>query len=673
MFLKRMWPFFFLPLLVGLGCSQRDGGASPPSADVVASFNGGVITRGQLKAKFESLLPCCKGRYQGEEGARNLVKEMVLPTVITQAIKQKKMDLRENIREELGNLTEELNMSFLHMKFHEQIMNADEKYRDLRESYETQRAILKGYPLSERFDRLVQLHQKIHLKMAKEVEEVSQEYIRKLRSDASITKNFDVLRVKVTQAELKDFYQRHKEGLHGDEYRVPQRARVEEIRIRVEKEEGDCPACASENERKARDKAESALNELGSGAEFRTVAEKYTSDATEALKSEWVARGRNGKEFDEVVFSLDVGETSRAFKEGDVFHIVKVLDKEAGRLKTYGEIKDQIEREYRWQKGEDYLRENSDRILFTINGKPYTIGDFIKAYTRNTPSHQCHHMEKMDKEMTKDQPEQLCDFAHNDIEEQKKLVNRMIDGELVLEDTYNQMIHVEHQQEIEFMTMASLYPIFHKEEMKELIHITDKMVEDYYEKNKEDYLYPAKVKVSLLVSRGGGREEEKKKAFEKAKRAHEELKPSLFSFKKGKNFAEIVRKYSDDAETASRGGRVDVDIYECRSQIEYMLLHGFHKKIFELKPGEISDIFEFGGDYYIVQMREMESRKQEILEEVREQVKKDIMKREHREVMKTWEDDLMKSAGFTVYDENLMEAMTEASAGTEVSKTTKGS
>jgi parvulin-like peptidyl-prolyl isomerase len=649
---------------MGLGCGQEDLSSAPPHPNAVASFNGGVITRDQVKARFGELMPCCKGRYQGEQGTKALVKDMVLPAVIAQAIKEKKIDLRGNISEELGDLTNKLNMSFLHMKFHEQILNANEKYQDLRENYEYQKKVLNGYPLSERFDRLVRLHQRIHTKMAKEVEEVSQEYVQKLRREAAITKNLDVLRVKVTTEELKDFYQRHREGFHGHEYRVPEKFRVQEIKIKVNRENEDCPQCAEENEQEAKEKAESALTELRSGAEFRSVAQRYAGDNQESIKSRWIAREDNGQEFEEAVFSLEVGEISQVLKNGDVFHVVKALERQPGRFKAYEEIKDQIEREYRWQKGEDYLKENKDRILFSIDARPYTIGDFIIEYTQDTPTHECHHTENMDEEIQTEAPPQLCDFAHNDFEEQKRLVDQMIEKELIVEDTYDQMIHVEHKNEIEFLTMASLYPIFHKEEMEDLIRITDEMVEDYYENHKEEYLYPAKAKISVIMTRGGEKEEEKKRAFEKAKRAYEELKSSFFSFKKGKDFAEVARKYSDDEETAAKGGRLEVDIHECRNQIEYVILHGFHKKIFDLKPGDISDVFEYGGDYYIVQIRELESRKQLTFQEVKEQVKKDYKDKEHQKVMEKWEDDLLRSAGFVVYDQ-VLEELAEAEAKEE--------
>jgi parvulin-like peptidyl-prolyl isomerase len=238
-------------------------------------------------------------------------------------------------------------------------------------------------------------------------------------------------------------------------------------------------------------------------------------------------------------------------------------------------------------------------------------------------------------------------------------VDNLIDRELIIDDTYSQMLHVEHGKEIEFVSMAKLYPLFHREEMDNLIHTTDEMVEQYFQANKETYKYPAKAKLSMIVIQGGENEESKKKAFEKAEKAYKELKPGLLSFKKAKDFTEIARKYSEDEETASNGGRLEVDVYECRNSIEYMLFHGFHKQIFDLKPGDISDIFEFENNYHIVQVREMDSRKQLTFEEVREKVKEDLYAGEHEKVMENWEDELLQTAGFKIYDRILEEMLAE--------------
>ncbi|UCE51402.1 MAG: peptidyl-prolyl cis-trans isomerase [Desulfobacterales bacterium] len=666
---KRMSLIVLLIALLVVGCGQKESNPIPPHPNAVASYKGGVITKDQIKAKYDSLMACCKDRYQGSDGRRRLIKEMVLPVVISRAIKHKKIDLRGNIREELGNLQDKLNMSFLHIKFHEQILANNEKHKDLKATYEFQKKRLEGFPLSERFDRLVQLNEKIHPLVAEEVKKMTKDYIGRLRREASITKNYEVLNVQLTDEELKDFYQQHKQGLHDDEYRVPERVRIQEIVIESANEKENCPTCPKENNRQAKEKANAALLEIRSGADFQTVAKMYAGNKSEETNPRWLARGTEPIEFEEAVFTLEDGEVSQVLEKESAFHIVKVLKKQPGRFKSYEEILNPLEREYRWQKGEKYLRENRDRILFTINSKPYTIGDFLAEYTRENPPHQCHHMQEMDQQVQKMEDMQPCDFSHNSFKDQKMFVDGLIDRELITEDTYNQMIHVEHGKEIEFLTMASLYPIFHREEMQKLIHISDDMVRNYYDEKKEIYKYPAKAKLSMIVIKGGDTPEDKEGALERAKKAYSELKPSFFSFKKEKDFAEVARKYSEDQETAVKGGRLDVDVYECRNAIEFMLMHGFHKQIFKLNPGDISDIFEFENNYYIVQIRELEARKQLALEDVREKVKEDLYTAEHQKVMENWEDELLKAAGFKIYDQVLQQMLAE----TEDSQKTKES
>ena len=72
---------------------------------------------------------------------------------------------------------------------------------------------------------------------------------------------------------------------------------------------------------------------------------------------------------------VDIGELNLNEKLGHVVNQETVLKlskmnklklEEGSIVIPIGEIKDQIKREYRWQKGEDYLKENRDRILFTL-------------------------------------------------------------------------------------------------------------------------------------------------------------------------------------------------------------------------------------------------------------------------------------------------------------------
>ncbi|CAB1060376.1 hypothetical protein D1BOALGB6SA_5142 [Olavius sp. associated proteobacterium Delta 1] len=63
-----------------------------------------------------------------------------------------------------------------------------------------------------------------------------------------------------------------------------------------------------------------------------------------------------------------------------------------------------------------------------------------------------------------------------------------------------------------------------------------------------------------------------------------------------------------------------------------------------------------------MQVRELESRKQLAFEEVREKVKEDLYAGEHQKVMENWEDELLETAGFVIYDQVLEELLAETKA-----------
>ena len=133
--------------------------------------------------------------------------------------------------------------------------------------------------------------------------------------------------------------------------------------------------------------------ELRSGADFRTVSQKYLTESSNSSLPKWIARGSKVKSFEESIFSLEIGEISQVLEENDAFYIVKLLEKQTGRFKSFKEILEPLEREYRWQKGEAHLKANRDIILFSIDGRPFTIGDFLDEYARYNPPHECHHEE----------------------------------------------------------------------------------------------------------------------------------------------------------------------------------------------------------------------------------------------------------------------------------------
>jgi peptidyl-prolyl cis-trans isomerase SurA len=124
-------------------------------------------------------------------------------------------------------------------------------------------------------------------------------------------------RVMVTDAEIQTFLRSQEgRGQQADEYSlahilvsVPEQATPEELKLR-------------------RARAESALAQLKSGADFRQVAASF-SDAPDALQGGemgWRAAGRLPSMFLEALRNMKVGEVSPIMRSPAGFHIVKLTD-----------------------------------------------------------------------------------------------------------------------------------------------------------------------------------------------------------------------------------------------------------------------------------------------------------------------------------------------------------
>lgn len=97
---------------------------------------------------------------------------------------------------------------------------------------------------------------------------------------------------------------------------------------------------------KEKDKAtaQQVLTQLQNGADFATLAKKYSQDKTSASKGGdlgWPTQAYV-TEFQQAADKLAVGEMSGLVKSPFGWHIIKVLDKRAQRVQSLSEVKEQI-------------------------------------------------------------------------------------------------------------------------------------------------------------------------------------------------------------------------------------------------------------------------------------------------------------------------------------------
>ena len=145
--------------------------------------------------------------------------------------------------------------------------------------------------------------------------------------------------------DIGDFYKKNK-----DRFWTPELVRASHIVKNVNENQDEATARAGIDE---------AMVKLRAGGEFAQVADQFSDCSGNGGDLGWFPRGQMVEEFDEVVFNLAPGAMSDIFRSGFGFHIAKVMDRKPAGVRSFTDVKDEIE-EALWQQKrekavEDYL------------------------------------------------------------------------------------------------------------------------------------------------------------------------------------------------------------------------------------------------------------------------------------------------------------------------------
>src|ERR1700678_3221605 len=239
-----------------------------------------------------------------------------------------------------------------------------------------------GVPEFEGFLRDQMLQEKFHQLVTDAItvspEEIQRDYVRrneKVQIEYAVVKPSDLAAaIQPTDAELTAFYTKHAGqyqvpekrssryalldlnrlrgttqvsdaalhayySAHIDDYQVPNRVHVEHILFKTI---GKTDAEIAE----VRQKAEDVQKKAKSGANFEDLAKKFSEDdATKPKGGDlgWIIEGQTVPEFQQAAFTLPKGSISDLVKTQYGFHIIKVLDHEQARTKTFEEVRSSIE------------------------------------------------------------------------------------------------------------------------------------------------------------------------------------------------------------------------------------------------------------------------------------------------------------------------------------------
>lgn len=148
--------------------------------------------------------------------------------------------------------------------------------------------------------------------------------------------------------ELAEFYRRNK-----DRFRTEETVRAAHIVKHVEKGVAEADA---------REAAEGLHARLQAGTSFEQIADEQSDCPGNGGDLGYFPRGKMVKEFEDVVFSLEVGKTSEVFQTVFGFHIAKLLDRRPAGTRTFRDVQDEIRGELLDQRRTKLLEDFVDSL-----------------------------------------------------------------------------------------------------------------------------------------------------------------------------------------------------------------------------------------------------------------------------------------------------------------------
>lgn len=141
--------------------------------------------------------------------------------------------------------------------------------------------------------------------------------------------------ITIPEAELRARY----EGTKAT-YRQPEQVKAQHILVSVE------ATATPEQDAAARAKAEEALQKAKSGSDFAELVRQYSDEPGAAERAGdlgFFGRGQMVPEFEKAVFAMQPGQISDLVRTNFGYHIIKVNERRAESVRTFEEVRPEIE------------------------------------------------------------------------------------------------------------------------------------------------------------------------------------------------------------------------------------------------------------------------------------------------------------------------------------------
>ncbi len=581
----------------------------PPAADVVVSFNGGQLTIGDVEAHLKLLVP--EDEYQAAARSPEMLvavaKNMVVDELVRSWAATRKPEQDDTFSHTMQHINENINLESLATQLHEGKIQVTES--EIQAYYQANKTQFGDQTLDQVREQIRETF------IAEREQGYIKDYIQRLKDNASITRNFDLLDVPApAEDDLRRYYDANLE-----QFKLPRQAVVDEMQFTIT---GD--------ETAARKNADDALLKVRSGASFDEVAK--TIVPTSIQNGATVPEGTRDPAWDAAVFALTPGQLGSVFRAGDSFYIVRLNQLQPARTKSLGEVRSEVLDVVQQQKADEWFDGNASKTLVMLKGKQYTLGQFYQEY----------------KEIPVSTMAQYAGAAG-----MKKLAESLIERLLLVEDTYDQLLDSQNKPMAEEARLEVIKQMMHQEEVDDKIQVTDEEIQKYYDENSSLMSIPPKTRIRYIRIGLGQTEDEQKAARARADEAYKKLVPGFFQ--QGTDFAQVAQEYSEDPETATKGGELPDWISESDDVFNEIKAHPLHQAAAALQPGDISSPSESGDSLYIVQVIERTEAEKLPFEQAKSYIKEILTERKHEEQLTQLGENLLRQANVVIYNTVLLD------------------
>lgn len=174
--------------------------------------------------------------------------------------------------------------------------------------------------------------------------------------------NFDK-NTKITEEEMKKYYDEHKKTYVDDEVRASH-ILISTVDPKTKKPVSD------DKKKEAKKKAEQVYEKVKSGQDFAKLAKEYSDDGSASNGGDlgFFSKGQMVPEFEKAAFGMDKDQVSNIVETQFGYHIIKVTDKKHKEY-TFDEVKDNIKQNLLYEKYKQEVKKLTDKAKIETNEK----------------------------------------------------------------------------------------------------------------------------------------------------------------------------------------------------------------------------------------------------------------------------------------------------------------